>query len=167
MVTISFKITGAEGHRHKASFGASRHFDWSKEDFPRVVEVFCADVLETHQYIVLRVSASTDAEARHECQSQVDDGLFEGCRYGKIEELNLATLSESIQRLNAAYSSECEEIADSLEEEGYPSHGNNYELRCSSLYENCYSAELSELYACAAIVRGVSFYDLTEEVGLG
>ena len=45
------------------------------------------------------------------------------------------------------------EFLDEHEEEGYPSHGNNYEL--------------SELYACAAIVSGVSFYDLTEDVDNG
>ena len=29
------------------------------------------------------------------------------------------------------YLEECEEIAEQCREEGYPSHGSNYELRCS------------------------------------
>lgn len=34
------------------------------------------------------------------------------------------------------YNEECELIAQECEEEGYPSHGSNYELRCSQLRED-------------------------------
>lgn len=33
----------------------------------------------------------------------------------------------------AEYLAECEAIAEQCEEEGYPSHGNNYELRVAQL----------------------------------
>ena len=33
----------------------------------------------------------------------------------------------------AAYNKECEEIALQCEEEGYPSHGSNYDLRVEAL----------------------------------
>lgn len=37
---------------------------------------------------------------------------------------------EEICRLESEYLSECEEISAQCEEEGYPSHGSNYDLRC-------------------------------------
>lgn len=38
---------------------------------------------------------------------------------------------EKICNLEAQYLKECEEIAEECEAEGYPSYGNNYDLRCS------------------------------------
>lgn len=43
---------------------------------------------------------------------------------------------EEICRLEAEYALECEEIANQCVEEGYPSHGSNYDLRCESA--RCY-----------------------------
>ena len=40
---------------------------------------------------------------------------------------------DAIIRLRAEYAKECEKIADQCVEEGYPSHGSNYELRCESI----------------------------------
>lgn len=39
---------------------------------------------------------------------------------------------EEICRLESKYVQECEEIAEQCEEEGYPSHGSNYDLRCEN-----------------------------------
>lgn len=39
--------------------------------------------------------------------------------------------TEKICNLEAQYLKECEEIAEECEAEGYPSYGNNYDLRCS------------------------------------
>ena len=38
---------------------------------------------------------------------------------------------DAIIRLRAEYAKECEKIADQCVEEGYPSNGSNYELRCA------------------------------------
>lgn len=38
---------------------------------------------------------------------------------------------EKICKLEAQYLKECEDIAEECEAEGYPSYGNNYDLRCS------------------------------------
>lgn len=40
------------------------------------------------------------------------------------------------QRLWDEFSTECEEIAEECEAEGYPAHGSNYDLRCDRLYED-------------------------------
>ncbi len=39
---------------------------------------------------------------------------------------------EEICRLESEYEEECEEIAIQCADEGYPSHGANYELRCEN-----------------------------------
>ena len=38
---------------------------------------------------------------------------------------------KEICEIEKAYLEECEEIAEECRDEGYPSHGSNYELRCS------------------------------------
>ena len=43
--------------------------------------------------------------------------------------------------IDRMYAEDCEEISAQCEEEGYPSHGSNYELRCENLgesYFQCY-----------------------------
>ena len=39
------------------------------------------------------------------------------------------------QELYKQYLEECEEIAEQCREEGYPSHGSNYELRVAEAYK--------------------------------
>lgn len=39
---------------------------------------------------------------------------------------------EEICRLESEYAQECEKIADQCAEEGYHSHGSNYDLRCEN-----------------------------------
>ena len=41
----------------------------------------------------------------------------------------------------AEYRDACEEIAEQCVEEGYPSHGSNYDLRCEQLWNEYYAAE--------------------------
>lgn len=38
-------------------------------------------------------------------------------------------------KARALYEQWCEEVAEQCEEEGYPSHGSNYELRIEGLWE--------------------------------
>lgn len=46
---------------------------------------------------------------------------------------------EEICRLETEYAQECEEIAEQCAAEGYPSNGENYELRCENA--RCYYDE--------------------------
>ena len=51
-----------------------------------------------------------------------------------------------IKALKADLAKECEAIADLCEEEGYPSHGSNYELRCEAV-RDMYWDEIEDLYS--------------------
>lgn len=42
----------------------------------------------------------------------------------------------NLKELREQFEEECEEIALQCEEEGYPSHGSNYELRVEKLMES-------------------------------
>lgn len=42
------------------------------------------------------------------------------------------------------YEEECLEISRQCEEEGYPAHGSNYDLRCEDLWDNYYKYEYEE-----------------------
>ena len=53
-------------------------------------------------------------------KSMIDTGIY------SVEDI------EEICRLEIEYAQECEEIANQCIEEGYPSHGSNYDLRCEN-----------------------------------
>ncbi len=86
-VTKAWKIYGTEGHRQKESFNDSRYYDWSDGDNIRIVEVINGDRTGTNDYTILKITRNTDGECFDELLGQLDDGVFENCRTGKIEEV--------------------------------------------------------------------------------
>ena len=61
----------------------------------------------------------------------------------------MRTIDREIQELLTSYDEDCKDIADLCVEEGYPSHGSNYELRCESLWNSFYAEEYADLTALA------------------
>lgn len=49
---------------------------------------------------------------------------------------------EEICKLEEDFVEECEEIAEQCEVEGYPSNGDNYELRCAEV-RKCYDERIA------------------------
>lgn len=49
------------------------------------------------------------------------------------------------ERLLDEFEACCEDIARGCEEEGYPSHGSNYELRCASEWRDYYLPQLQAI----------------------
>ena len=56
-----------------------------------------------------------------------------------------ANANTKLDALMEAYRQECREISDLCVEEGYPSHGSNYEVRCASLWEDMYREDYESL----------------------
>ena len=81
-----WKIYGAEGHRQKQSFGKTESFvTWDG-----VKTFICReDCTGTNDYVFLGIVLDElDRErAEHNLQAQIDDGLFENSRVGKVEVL--------------------------------------------------------------------------------
>lgn len=50
----------------------------------------------------------------------------------------MATENMTKEELMEDFKEACEEIAQECAEEGYPSHGSTYELRCSALWYDYY-----------------------------
>lgn len=92
MVTKFYKIYGKDGHRQKMSFGESMIYDFSKNGDKRIVEILNSDVLGHNDFSVLGITRNTLDEVEAELQSQLDDGLFECCNYGKVEEIQTLKL---------------------------------------------------------------------------
>ncbi len=50
MVTRSWRIYGADGHRQRESFFQSHRYDWTEGNNVRIVEVENADKTKTNEY---------------------------------------------------------------------------------------------------------------------
>ena len=94
MVTKFYKIYGKDGHRQKMSFGESMFYDFSKNGDKRVVEILNSDVLGHNDFSILGITRNTLDEVKSELQSQLEDGLFECCSYGKVEEFQTLKLKK-------------------------------------------------------------------------
>ena len=55
MVTRSWKVYGAEGHRQRESFGQSRRFDFSEGDDIKIIEVDNSDKTGTNDFSIIRI----------------------------------------------------------------------------------------------------------------
>ncbi len=84
MITRTWKVYGAEGHRQRESFRESSSFtSWSGSR----VEVENADKTGTHDYSIVRITAETADACQDELEGQISDGIFENSRVGGIVEI--------------------------------------------------------------------------------
>lgn len=58
---------------------------------------------------------------------------------------------ERIDALRSRYKAECEDVADMCKDDGYPSHGENWDLRCDGLWEEYYAPMISDLADLAGL----------------
>ena len=80
----AFRIYGADGHRQRESFAPSMQFtDWNGVVF----EVRNSDITGTNDYTELVVEAETNEAIINGLGGQIDDGIFENSRTGKIIEI--------------------------------------------------------------------------------
>lgn len=81
-----YRIYGREGHRFKGSWQASTKIAL---DNGITVETWCFDRTGTHDYVDMEVTAdfASPADLYEEMRTQLDDGIFECCNYGKIEKI--------------------------------------------------------------------------------
>ena len=80
----SWKVYGADGHRHRVSFEPSVRYDWTQGDNIRIVELECSDKTGTNDYVRIIITRNTEEECEAEFRGQLSDGIFENCRVGKI-----------------------------------------------------------------------------------
>ena len=89
MITRSWKVYGAEGHRQRESFNNSYRWDFSEGNDVRIIEVDNADNTGTNDYSIIRITRNTAGECERELDGQITDGVFENSRTGRIEEIFL------------------------------------------------------------------------------
>lgn len=81
-----YRIYSKEGNRQKASWQKSVKFTTSD---CYTIETWCFDRTGSRDYADMEVTADfvSPADLYEEMQTQLDDGVFECCDYGKIEKL--------------------------------------------------------------------------------
>lgn len=81
-----YRVWGKDGHRQKASWQKSIKFT-TYDGY--TIETWCFDRTGTHDYVDMEVTADlvSPADLYEEMQTQLDDGVFECCYYGKVEKL--------------------------------------------------------------------------------
>lgn len=88
MVTRTWKVYGADGHRQRESFNSSYVCDFSDSyDGTRIIEVQNFDKTGTHDYSLVKITRDTAQLCDEEMEGQVSDGIFENCRVGKVVEV--------------------------------------------------------------------------------
>ena len=87
MVTRTFRVYGADGHRQAVSFQKSVVLDFSKGGRTRILDIRNADVTGTNDYTEIAITTDSAAECARELDGQITDGLFENYRTGKVEEV--------------------------------------------------------------------------------
>ena len=84
MITRTWKVYGAEGHRQRESFNKSYKYDFSKENDVRIIEVENSDKTGTNDYNVVKITRNTSEECQDELDGQIPDGIFENSRDGIV-----------------------------------------------------------------------------------
>lgn len=89
MITKSWKVYGMDGHRQRQSFGASECLDLINGPYARNIQIAIEreDITGTNDCVIIRVTGENAESCVSEFNRQLDDGIFENCRYGKIEEI--------------------------------------------------------------------------------
>lgn len=93
-VTMAWKVYGREGHRQKLSFEPSMFYDFGDKDSVRAINVLSEDITHTNDYVVVMITRNTREECEDELEGQLSDGLFENCRYGKVELISAYELKD-------------------------------------------------------------------------
>lgn len=86
-VTRTIRVYGAAGHRQRESFRASYDFALANSEIPCAFSVRNSDKTGTNAYSELVISSVSAEQIEHNLFAQVDDGIFENSRVGKIAEI--------------------------------------------------------------------------------
>ena len=87
MITRTWKVYGAEGHRQRESFFESYTYDFTNGNDVRIIDVQNSDKTGTNEYTVISITRNTAAECERELSGQISDGIFENSRVGRVEEI--------------------------------------------------------------------------------
>ena len=93
MVTKTWKVYGADGHRQRESFNSSYKYDWSENGKARIIEVINSDTTDTNEYSIIKITRNTADECERELDAQISDGIIENNRVGKVIEVKEARLT--------------------------------------------------------------------------
>ena len=118
MIKKSWKVYDREGHRQRMSFDGSVYWDWSyEEDDVRIFEAINADLTNTNEYTIVRITRDTEELCDDDFFRQLQDGYFENSSVGKTEVISVEDLSNKkvSYKLNKRGKEEVEDYIRELE----------------------------------------------------
>lgn len=85
----TFRIYGREGHSFRFAHFKSENYDFSIGPWARPMQMHVAnsDETGTTAYSEVTITAPTNSMIIHELWAQIDDGIFEDCRSGRVTEI--------------------------------------------------------------------------------
>lgn len=89
MISMMFRVMGADGHRQRVSFRSSFVFFQrviSEDGFTSMylIECRCSDITHSNDYVDLIITACSEAACVSNLRSQLSDGIFENSRFGEV-----------------------------------------------------------------------------------
>ena len=89
MITKMYKVYGRDGHRQRASFFASHHYDFRESTYARdiIIDILNEDRTGTNEYSLVIISGIDPGIITRELYAQICGGFFEDCGVGSIEEV--------------------------------------------------------------------------------
>ena len=82
----TYRIYGLQDHRQRMSFSPSKDYDFRTGSYARNIKIHIANADETgtNQYSEMTIIGENRESVEKELWAQIDDGIFENYRTGKI-----------------------------------------------------------------------------------
>lgn len=87
MITRTWKVYGADGHRQRESFFNSHKYDFTEDNNIKIIEVQNSDRTGTNEYSIIKITRNTAEECLETLEGQLSDGIFENSITGEIIEI--------------------------------------------------------------------------------
>lgn len=87
MITRTWKVYGADGHRQRESFFNSHKHDFTEDNNIKIIEVQNSDQTGTNEYSIIKITRNTAEECLETLEGQLSDGIFENSITGEIIEI--------------------------------------------------------------------------------
>ena len=89
MISMMFRVMGADGHRQRVSFRPSfvyfnRVVSENGLSTVELIECRCSDITHSNDFVDLIITASSESACVSNLRSQLFDGIFENSRFGEV-----------------------------------------------------------------------------------
>lgn len=84
MISMMFRVMGADGHRQRVSFRPSYVLRCGDFSCFTLIEVLCSDITCSNDFVDLIITSSSESDCISILRAQLSDGIFECSRFGDV-----------------------------------------------------------------------------------